>query len=161
MKDFEEKILKNFYFLFFDFTCLKSRVLSELRKEAKKAKGEILVIKKKLAKKVFEKLEIPFDFEGHKGQLAVLFSPSEDFSLMKILSKASQKNENLKILGLFWQKEFFPAERVKEIVKWKDRNEILSDLIFLLQSPIVTFVKTLKGNLEKFLFLLSKVKAEK
>jgi len=161
IEELERKMKEQKIVLLFDFAKVKTEKMNLLRKKIKELGGEIKVFKKTLAKIVFKKLNLPFDFDSFKGQLAFLFGFQDEILPLKAFGQIEKEEENIKILGGFLKTDFLSIEKIKELENLPSKSETLGRLVFALSWPILGLRKVLSGNLEKFVFVLSQIKVKK
>jgi len=161
IEDLEEKIKKQKTIIFVDFNKLDSKSLFDLRKKLKQANCLLKITKKTLLEKVFDKLtEKGFleKIKEIKTQLALIFGFDDEIIPSKICYQFSKKNENLKILGGIFDKNFLEKEKVIELAQMPSKNELLEKLTWTLKSPISNFVNVLENNIKGLINVLAKVK---
>lgn len=158
VKELETKIQRQKLVVFFDFSGIKTKELSALRKELKETDNELKITKKSLAQIAFSNSGFNVDFKKIKAQLALVFGFKDEILPAKIIWQFSEKNPNLKILGGIFQKEVIGSDKILELAKLPTREEILARLIGSISSPISNFVEVLRGNLRNLISVLSQIK---
>ena len=128
-----------------DFTGLTANELNAFRKEVFALGGTMSVIKKRLLKYVFEKEGIEFDPKQFEGQTGVVFSPKDMVETSGTAYKFSKQNKLFKILGGYEvsEKKFVPATEVVMIGQLPSREVLLGQLVYMLGSPIRSFLYVL------------------
>ena len=159
IKDLEDRIKKQKAIVFVDFTGLKVKDFSDLRKKMKKANGEIKVAKKTLLQLAFKKAGINFDSKNLKGEVALVFGFKDEITPAKGIYQFSQTNQNLKILGGIFENQEIQAEKIIELAKLSSKEELLARAVWTLSSPLSNFVHALQFNLKGLTYLLSKIKS--
>lgn len=163
LENLEEKIARKKAIIFVDFTGLKFKDLSDLRKKLKAADNELMVAKKTLIGIAFKKAGLKIETKELKGEIALVFGFKNEISPAKIVWLFSQINPNLKILGgtIESQKyEFLNAEQVIELAKLPTKEELLARFIGSIKAPVSNFVYALEYNLKGLMFLLNKIKGQ-
>jgi len=165
VKDLEEKIEKQKSMVFADFTGVKVKDLSELRKEMKNKDCEFKVAKKTLLKVAFDnkKIGVP---QGLEGEIAIGFGYKDPFVPFKILNDFSRKKEVLKILGAMMMSpsgsmDFFESEKAIAIAELPTKDELTAKMVWSLKSPLSGLVNVLQGNLRGLALVLSQIKVTK
>ncbi len=162
-EDLKEKIKEQKTMIFVDFTGLKVKDLSNLRKKLKTIDGGLKVAKKTLlglALKGYHPSAVQ-EVKRLKGEVAIIFGFKDELSLAKIIYQFSQENPNLKILGGFIEskkREFLNAEDIIEIAQLPAREELLARLVGSISAPVSNFVNVLRGNLKGLIYALSAIK---
>ncbi|MCK4473665.1 50S ribosomal protein L10 [Candidatus Parcubacteria bacterium] len=158
LEDLEEKIKKQKALIFVDFTGVKVKNLSELRKELKSNENELKVAKKTLMNIALKKLGIEIEPDKLKGEIGLTFGYKDGLSLAKTIYQFSLKNENLKILGGYFEKKFLDAEQIIELAKLPSKEELLARFVGSISSPISNFVNVLQGNIKGLIYTLKQIK---
>lgn len=161
IENLKENLQKKKALILVDFTGLDSKALSELREDFRKNQGLFQVVKKTLLKKalkILNKKSLLKKIEEIQSQLALGFAFQDEISLFKICYQYSQKNEKLKILGGVLGEEFLEKEKTVELATLPSRKETISRFIRDLNSLILNFLNTLRGNFRVLCFLLNQIK---
>ena len=170
LDDLKEKIAKQKAMVFVDFTGLKVKDLSSLRKKIKRPTGaptesgsgypgnEIKVAKKTLIGLALKSAKLEIETKKIPGELAVAFGYSDEISPAKITYQFSQENPNLKILGGFLENKWREAEEIIELAQLPTREELLAKLVGSISAPVSNFVNVLQGNIKGLINVLAKAK---
>ena len=134
-----------------DFTGLTANELNAFRKEVFALGGTMSVIKKRLLKYVFAEEGIEFDPTQFEGQTGVVFSPKDMVETAGTAYKFSKQNKLLKILGGYEveEKKFVSAADVARIGQLPSREVLLGQLVYMLGSPIRSFLFVLNEKSKK------------
>lgn len=159
IEDLKEKIERQKAIIFVDFTGLKVKDLSNLRKKLRTADNELKAVKKTLLGLVFKERDFKIDTEKLKGEIAIVFGFKDALSLAKIIYQFSQEKPNLKILGGFFEKKFQEAEEIITLAQLPTREELLARLAGTIFAPVSNLVNVLQGNIKGLICILTKVKA--
>jgi len=155
IEELEEKLGRQKSLIFIDFTGLKVKDFSDLRKKIKNEKGEVKVAKKTLLDLALKKSGFEINVKDLRGEIAVVFSFSDDISLLKTLFQLSQNNPNLKILAGFFEKRFLGGEEIINLAKLPGKRELFGKLVTIISSPLANFIYSLKFNLKGLVNILS------
>ncbi len=165
IEELKEKIGKQKIMIFVDFTGLKVKDLSHLRKKLKAANNELKVAKKTLIGIAFKEAKIEVEPKKLPGEIALVFGYKEEISPAKIIWQFSQENPNLKILAGFLapyilepRGGWIEAEKVIELAKLPTRKELLGRLVGSISAPISNFVNVLEANIKGLITVLAKAK---
>lgn len=158
VEDLQEKIEKQKAIVFFDFTGLKVKDLSRLRKKMKQDRSEIKVVKKTLFDLALKKAGLKAEIRKLKGEIAAAFGFEDEIAPAKICYQFSQENPNLKILGGFFEGEFKGAEEMTVLAQIPSREELLAKLVWSISAPVSNFVYALQYNLKGLINILSLIK---
>ena len=81
----------------------------------------------------------------------------DEVSPAKIPYQFSLGNENLKILGGFFEDKFRSAEEIIALAKIPSKQELFAKVVGSISSPISGFVNVLQGNIRNLVYALSKI----
>jgi len=154
----KDKIEKQKAIVFVAIAGIGAKDLFDFREKLKKEECNLTVAKKTLVNIAFKEKKIDFNKEKLEGQPALIFGFGDALSPAKIAYRFSQTNENLKILGGFFENKFIEKEEVVKLAKMPSRAELLSRLVSNLSAPISNFANVLQGNIKGLLVVLSKLK---
>src|SRR3989344_4032019 len=108
-----------------------------------------------------EKLDVE-KVKGHlKGPTLALFSYKDSVSPLKALAEFIKKVELPVIKGAFIEKEYFNAEKVIEISNLPSKDQLISQVVWGLKSPLSSFVNVLGGSQRKLVYALSALAKKK
>jgi len=158
IEDLKEKIAKQRAMIFVDFTGLKVKDLSNLRKKLKAADNELKIAKKTLLLLALKEKKLEMAAEELKGEIAIVFGYKDELSPAKIVYQFSQENPNLKILGGFLENKFREAEEIIALAQLPSREELLAKLVGSISAPISNFVNVLQGNIKGLIYALTAIK---
>jgi len=160
LEQLKEKIAKQKAIIFVDFTGLKVKDLSGLRRKLKAVGNELKVVKKTLIDLVFKKSEFKIETKKMKGEVALIFGYEDEISPAKATYQFSQENSNLKILGGFFEKKFREAAEIIALAQLPSEKELLAKLVGSVSAPISNFVNVLQGNIKGLIIVLAKAKTK-
>ena len=158
IEDLKEKIAKQIAMILVDFTGLKVKDLSNLRKKLKAADNELKIAKKTLLELSLKRASLEIEMKKLKGEIALVFGYKEEVSPAKIVYQFSQENPNLKILGGFLENKFREAEEIITLAQLPSREELLIELVRNISSPISKLVNVFGGNIRSLVYVLSAIK---
>ncbi len=152
VKQIKENIANQKAMVFVSFKGLKAADLFELRNELKESECLFSVVKKTLLDRALKESKIEVD--KLEGQIGLIFGFNDEITPAKISYKFSLKNENLKILGGFFENQFRTAEETIVLAKTPSKEELLARLVGTLSAPISGFANVLQGNIKGLLHIL-------
>lgn len=158
VEDLKEKIVRQKAMIFVDFTGLKVKDLSNLRKKLRAINSELKVAKKTLLGLVLKKAGLEIEAKKIKGEIALIFGYNDGLSLAKMIYQFAEANPNLKILGGFFEKKFQEAEEIITLAQLPTREELLAKLVGTISAPVSNLVRVLQGNIKGLIYILTKVK---
>ena len=160
VEELKEKIGKQKTVVFFDFTGLKVKDLSNLRKKLKKENGELKVAKKTLMAIAFKELNesVAKNIKKLTGEIALVFGYQDVILPAKTLWQFSKSFPSLKILGGFVENDFKEAEEIIMLAQLPSKEELLAKLVGSIASPMSGFMNVLQGNIKGLIYALSAIK---
>ena len=158
LKDLKEKISKQKIMIFVDFTGLKVKPLSNLRKKLKVIDSQLKVAKKTLIQLAFKESGLETEVKKIKGEIGLVLGLKDSLSPTKLVWQFSQENPNLKILGGIFENKFVEAERIIELAQLPTKEELLARLVGSISAPISGFINILQGNIKGLIYILAKAK---
>jgi large subunit ribosomal protein L10 len=153
----EKSISAQKIMLFVGIAKLKTKDLFDLKKNLKD-KGNILTVAKKTLFKIAAKNKgIDIDAKKLDGEVAIVFGSEDEVSAANIVDKFSRKNENLKILGGFFESELIASDKVIALASIPPRQELLAKLVGSINAPVSGFVSVLNGNIRGLVLALDAI----
>ena len=158
----DEKLGKAKSLVFANFSGLKVKDATKLRRLCK-AEGVLYEVDKKtLLKIAFAKAGISgVDMKALPGAVAVAFGVSDEVAPAKVLDVFSKTNEAIKIIGGVLEKKFVSAAVILTLAKLPGKQELLAKLVGTINAPVSGFVNVLAGNLRGLVQILSAIKDQK
>lgn len=156
--DLKDKFERQKITVFADFTGLRVKDLSNLRKGLKKEGSELKVAKKTLFGLVLRQAGMEVDFKKMKGEIAAIFGYRDELSAPKAIHQFTFTNGNLKILGGIFEKNFVAAEKIIELAQLPSKEQLLGRLLGSISAPISNFVYVLEANIKGLVYVLSAIK---
>jgi len=93
-----------------------------------------------------------------EGPIAVAFSMEDEISAAKIINNFSKKNEGLKLLGALFEGKVLTIAEAKVLAEIPGKEELLTQLVYLLKSPIQGFHGVLNNTITGFVRALNAIK---
>jgi large subunit ribosomal protein L10 len=147
LEELDKKIEKQKTVIFFDFTGLKVKDFSSLRKSFKTVGDELKVVKKTLMDLAFKKAKLQVEPKKMSGEIALVFGYQDELSPAKMLYQFGKSNKNLKILGGFFEGKFREAEEIIALAQLPSKEELIANLFFTVKSPLFAINNLLQRNL--------------
>ena len=146
LEELREKIGRQKSMVFTDFTGLRVKDLSDLRKTMKKQNCELKVAKKTLIFIALKEKNINVDLDKLQGEIALGFGYNDEISPFRVLYNFA-KIKDLKILGGFVFGQFYGQDQAIAFAQLPSREEILAQLFFTGKSVIFSICDSLQRNL--------------
>jgi len=161
IEDLKEKIARQKAMIFVDFTGLKVKELSNLRKKLKGTGDEIKVAKKTLIGLALKSAKLEIEAKKIKGEIAVVFGYKDEISPAKVIWQFSQEHPNLKILGGFLENKFREAQDLIVLAQIPSKEGLLAKLVGSISAPVSNLVNVLQAPLEACLYVIRALGAKK
>lgn len=146
-----------------DFSGLSVQAMTELRRSLRKSGAEYLVVKNRLAKRVFaESEDLPDITESLVGPTGFVFGYEDAAGAAKALSdfaKGHDKKPAFK-LGVMENKILQP-EQVEKIASLPPREQLLAELAGALEAPMAMLATALEAKLQETAGLLDALREER
>ncbi|MBM4402042.1 MAG: 50S ribosomal protein L10 [Candidatus Cloacimonetes bacterium] len=146
-----------------DYRGLTTSQIEELRQKTEEAGGNFVITKNTLLQLALQKSDIRYPISDIRltGPTATLFSFADEVTPIKALANFA-KEWKLPIVKFgFLGKDYISGERINELAKLPNRNELLAELIGQIQTPTWGLVNLLEENTRKLVYLLQGIKQSK
>jgi large subunit ribosomal protein L10 len=134
-----------------DFTGLNVKAMTELRSSLRKSGAEYVVVKNRLAKRVFaESEELPDISESLVGPTGFVFGYEDAAAAAKALSDFAKEHDKKPAfkLGVMENKVLQP-EQVEKIAKLPPREQLLAELAGAFEAPMAALASALGAKLQE------------
>lgn len=135
--------------------------VTTLRERVRSSGGEYLVVKNTLALRAVDAKALGGLKEHFTGPTAVAFSNDDPVALAKALTDFAKDVPAIQFKAGLVEGRAVPAEQIKEIAQLPSREELIAKLLFLLQSPVIRFVRVLAAVPQQFVSVLDQVRKQK
>ncbi|HPN64581.1 MAG TPA: 50S ribosomal protein L10 [Candidatus Goldiibacteriota bacterium] len=155
------KIRESAGFIITDYQGLTVEQVNKLRRELEKVGAIYKVTKNTVSKRALDAMNINGDVKKmFKGVTGVVFS-NDYVSAAKVLANFAKENEKLQIKGGFIESKRYTMDEIKEISKLSSKEELIAKLVYLLNQPIVKFVRQIAKPTQDVVYALNAVKEKK
>lgn len=163
VSELRERINKAPVLYLTDFTGLKVKEMTELRSELRKSGAEYLVVKNRLAKRVFtESDDLPDITESLVGPTGFVFGYEDAAAAAKVLSDFAKEHDSKPTFKLgVLENEILQPEQVEKIAKLPPKEQLYAELAGALQAPMANLAYALESKLQEMAGLLDALKAER
>ena len=158
---YKEGLAKAPHVFLVDYKGVTVTQVSELRNKIREVGGHYEVVKNRLVLRAIEGEALAELGEYFQGPTAVAFSGDDPVGLAKAVTDFAKGVPAIEVKCGLVEGQSVKAEDVKEIAQLPSREELLSKLVFLLQSPISSFVRTLAAVPREFVVVLEQVRQKK
>ena len=147
LDELKEKIDKQKSIVFTDFTGLKVKDLSDLRKLMKEQDCELKVAKKTLIALALKEKNIGADLEKLQGEIALGFGYNDEISPFRVIYNFAKGKENLKILGGLLSGVFYGKDQAIVLAQMPTREDLVAKLLFVPRVPIFDIFNILQRSI--------------
>lgn len=144
-----------------DYKGITVPQVTELRARVREQGGQYLVVKNTLALRAIEGQALDGLKAQFEGPTAVVYSDGDPVPLAKALTEFAKTAPVLEFKGAIVEQRTVPAEQIREIAELPSREQLVAKLVFLLQSPIARFVRSLGAIPQGFVSVLDQVAKSK
>ena len=163
VSDLRERINRAPVLYLTDFTGLSVKEMTQLRRSLKASGAEYLVVKNRLAKRVFaEADDLPDISDSLTGPTGFVFGYEDVVSAAKALSdfaKDHDKKPTFK-LGVMDQ-EVLQPEQINRLATLPSREQLLAELAGAMEAPMAALAQALEAKLQEMAGLLDALKEER
>jgi len=146
--------------IFANYRGLMVAELTELRRALRAQQMELRIYKNRLVKKA-----LGDTLAGLEGQLtgptAVTFSYGDPVAPAKVLATFAKAHAKLELKGGMVEGEIVDQAKVVQLSTLPGKQELLTKLVFVLNSPITGLVRVLHGTLQSLPTVLTQIKDKK
>src|SRR5919204_3606606 len=135
--------------------------VTELRKQVRETNSDYMVVKNTLALIALKDSPIVAMKEQFSGPTAIAYNASDAVVLAKALTKFAKDVPAVRFKGALLNGQVVPAEQIQAIANLPSREELVSKLLFLLQSPVRGLVTVLQGNIRNLAVVLDQIGKQK
>ena len=147
--------------ILFGFAGLKVPEVTELRRQVRATKSQYVVVKNPLVLRAAKGTALEALSDQFVGATAVAYNDDNPVALAKVLTAFAKANPNLVFKGALVEGKAIAAAEIKAIAELPTREELVSKLLFLMQSPLRRLVTVLNGpirNLAGVVFQIAEKK---
>lgn len=147
--------------ILFGFSGLKVPEVTELRRQVRGAQSQYLVVKNTLALRATKGTALEAMAEHFAGPTAVVFNQGNPIGLAKVLTNFAKTNPNLVVKAAVIEGRPVAAAQIKALAELPSREELVSRLLFLMQSPMRRLVTVLNGPIRNLAGVVSQIADQK
>src|SRR3984893_3695813 len=144
-----------------DFKGITVPQVTELRKQVRETKSGYVVVKNTLALIALKDSPIIAMKEKFTGPTAIAFNASDAVALAKALTKFAKDVPAVQFKGALLDGQVVPASQIQAIASLPSRQELVSKLLFLLQSPIRGLATVLQANIRNLAVVIDQIAKQK
>ncbi len=131
--------------------------VTELRKQVRESGSRYVVVKNTLALIALKDSAMIELREKFSGETAVAYNSGDAVALAKALTKFAKDVPAMSFKGAMLDGKVVAASQIETIASLPSREELVSRLLFMLQSPIRGLVTVLQANIRNLAVVLDQV----
>ena len=156
-----EKLDKAKAVYFTDFLGLDVSSITELRSELFKASIEFKVAKNTLLKLAAENINLEGLDHFLVGSTAIAISYDEPTAPAKVLKKFTEDHDKPEVKAILFDGEVLDGSEYLKFATLPTKDELLTKLVLMLNSPITILARTLSASMTNFVNGLNNLKNTK
>jgi len=129
----------------------------DLRNRIRENGGHYTVVKNRLALRAIEGTALQPLGEHFSGPTGVAYAADDPVGLAKALTGFAKENPVIVFKGGLVDGQTVDVSDIDEIASMPSREELITKLVFLLQSPVTRFVRGLNAITQQFVTVLDQV----
>jgi large subunit ribosomal protein L10 len=134
---------------------------TELRAKLRESGGSYAVLSNRLALRAIEGKPLE-ELKAHfQGPTAAAWCEEDPVSLAKALTEFAKDVPAVGVKAGMVEGQTVEADQVKELASLPSREELIAKLLFLLQSPVTRFVRTLAEMPRRLVVVLGQISEKK
>jgi large subunit ribosomal protein L10 len=135
--------------------------VTELRKQVRETGSSYIVVKNTLALIALKNSPMTALKERFSGPTAVAYNSSDAVKLAKALTRFAKDVPAVHFKGAMLDGQIVPAEQIQTIATLPSREELVSRLLYLLQSPIRGLATVLQANIRNLAVVIDQIGKQK
>ena len=144
-----------------DFKGITVPQVTELRKQVRDTGSDYVVVKNTLALIAVKDSPLVALKEQFSGMTAVAYNKTDAVALAKALTKFAKDVPTVQFKGALLNGQIVPAAEIQNIANLPSREELVSKLLFLMQSPLRGLVTVLQANIRNLAVVLDQIAKQK
>ena len=144
-----------------DFKGITVPQVTELRKQVRETSSGYVVVKNTLALIAVKDSPLKTLEKQFSGMTAVAFNRTDAVALAKALTKFAKDVPTVQFKGAMLNGQIVPATQIQNIASLPSREELVSKLLYLLQSPIRGLAIVLNANIRNIAVVIDQIAKQK
>lgn len=157
----EKDMAKSKNAILFGFAGLKVVEVTELRRQVRATDSKYLVVKNTLALRATKGTPLEAVSEHFVGDTAIAYNESNAVPLAKVLTTFAKTNPKLVFKGGLVEGRPIQATEIQAIADLPSREELVSKLLFVMQSPMRRLVTVLNGPVRNLAGVIQQIAEQK
>ena len=144
-----------------DFKGITVPQVTELRKQVRETKSGYVVVKNTLALIALKDSPIVAMKEQFTGPTAIEYNANDAVVLAKALTKFAKDVPAVRFKGALLNGQVVPVDQIQNIANLPTRPELVSKLLYVLQSPIRNLAVVLQANIRNLAVVLNQIEKQR
>ena len=161
LKDYQEGLAQAPHAFLVGYKGITVPQDTDLRQRVRDSGGTYLVVKNTLALRAVDGKALGELKEQFVGPTAVAFTDGDVVTLAKTLTQFAKDVPAIEFKGAVVDSQAIGAAQVKDIATLPSREELIAKILFLLQSPVSRFVRTLAAVTRDFVVVMDQIAKNK
>ncbi len=161
ISEFHESIGQATNAFLIDFKGITVPQVTELRKQVRETGSQYVVVKNTLALIAVKDSPLSTLEKHFSGMTAVAFNRTDAVALAKALTKFAKDVPTVQFKGVMLDGQIVPTTQIQNIANLPTRAELVSKLLFVLQSPIRGLAIVLNANIRNLAVVLDQIAKQK
>ena len=140
-----------------DFKGITVPQVTELRRQVRETKSSYVVVKNTLALIALKDSPMIALKEQFVGPTAVAYNTTDAVALAKALTKFAKDIPSVRFKGAMLDGHIVAASEIQSIATLPSREELISKLLYVMQSPIRGLAIVLQANIRNIAVVLSEI----
>lgn len=157
VSELEEGVAKATNAFLLDFKGVTVPQVTELRQKIRETQSNYVVVKNTLALIALKDSPMRDLKDRFTGPTAVAYNDTDAVALAKALTRFAKDVPQITFKGAMLNGQIVPAEQIEAIANLPSREELVSRLLFLLQSPIRGLATVLQANIRNLAVVLDQI----
>ncbi len=144
-----------------DFRGLSVQQMTELRRRLRESSVDYMVIKNTLARLASQETPFQAASELFKGPLSIAFSGEDQVVAARVMTAFAKDEPALEITGGLLEGKVITSQEVMELAKLPAKEQMLSQMLAGMKSPMAGMVNVLMGVVRNLLYTLKAIEEKK
>lgn len=158
---YQQGLAKAPHVFLIDFAGISVPEATDLRSRLRATGSSYVVVKNRLARLAIQGEALDELREEFQGPVAVAYSADDPVSLAKALTEFAEQVPALELKAGLVEGQRVAKEEIAEIASLPSREALIAKLLFLMQSPVVRFVRSLADIQRQFVSVVDQVRQQK
>jgi large subunit ribosomal protein L10 len=157
----EQDMAKSQNAILFGFAGLKVTEVTDLRRQVRGTNSKYLVVKNTIALRATKGTPLEAVSQHFVGDTAVAYNAANSVQLAKVLTTFAKTNPKLVFKGALIEGKAVPAADIQSIADLPSREELVSRLLYLMQSPLRRLATVLSGPSRNLAVVMAQIAEQK